>query len=79
MSGNNANAVTLIKDLKPGLNSLTLQFIVLEIPRPTTTKDNQVAAKSTGFIRIMYKQSIIGSEDSEGGRQDRDGEPHSLE
>ena len=42
MSGNNANAVTLIKDLKPGLNSLTLQFIVLEIPRPTTTKDNQV-------------------------------------
>ena len=42
MSGNNANSLTSIKDLKPGMNGINLQIIVLEIPRPTTTKDNQV-------------------------------------
>lgn len=42
MSGNNSNSLTSIKDLKPGMNGINLQIIVLEIPRPTTTKDNQV-------------------------------------
>ena len=42
MSGTNANSLTSIKDLKPGMNGINLQIIVLEIPRPTTTKDNQV-------------------------------------
>ena len=41
MSGSNANPIANVKDLKPGLNNLTLQFIVLEISRPTTTKENQ--------------------------------------
>ena len=42
MSGTNSNSLTSIKDLKPGMNGINLQIIVLEIPRPTTTKDNQV-------------------------------------
>ena len=42
MSGSNPNAVIQIKDLKPGLNNLNLTFIVIEIGRPTTTKENQV-------------------------------------
>ena len=33
--------MTSIKDLKPGMNNLNLTFIVLEIGRPTTTKENQ--------------------------------------
>jgi hypothetical protein len=35
-------SVTPIKDLKPGLHNLCLHFIVLDIGRPTTVKDNQV-------------------------------------
>ena len=34
--------VTPIKELKPGLHNLCLHFIVLDIGRPTTVKDNQV-------------------------------------
>ena len=41
MSVSPAAAVTAIKDLKPGMNGLNLQFIVLDIGRPTTTKENQ--------------------------------------
>lgn len=33
--------VSSIKDLKPGMNGLNLQFIVLDIGRPNTTKENQ--------------------------------------
>ena len=53
MSGNNSNALTLIKDLKPGMNGINLQIIVLEIPRPTTTKDNQV------WCGIDYKCVVL--------------------
>jgi len=34
-------ALTSIKDLKPGMNALNLSFIVLDIGRPNTTKENQ--------------------------------------
>ncbi len=34
--------VTPIKDLKPGLHNLCLHFIVLDVGRPSTVKDNQV-------------------------------------
>lgn len=34
-------AVTSIKDLKPGMNGLNMSFIVLDIGRPNTTKENQ--------------------------------------
>lgn len=41
-AGNNSNNLTNIKDLKPGMRNISLQFIVLEKNQPTTTKENQV-------------------------------------
>lgn len=41
MAVNNSTAVIPIKDLRPGMNNLNLTFIVIEIGRPTTTKENQ--------------------------------------
>ncbi len=56
MSGAAAN-VTLIKDLKPGMNNLTLQVISLDIGRPNTVKDNQEVrtvkiADRTGMVNL---------------------------
>ena len=41
MTASNNTSTVQIKDLKPGMNNLHLTFIVLEIGRPTTTKENQ--------------------------------------
>ena len=67
MSGNNSNSLTSIKDLKPGMNGINLQIIVLEIPRPTTTKDNQVD-KCFNLFRDSFSthKYVLGSKDSEG-------------
>ena len=43
MAANNSSIIIPIKDLKPGMNNLNLSFIVIEIGRPTTTKENQVS------------------------------------
>ena len=44
MAANNTTAAAMpIKDLRPGMNNLNLTFIVIEIGRPTTTKENQVS------------------------------------
>ena len=44
MAANNTTAAAAmpIKDLRPGMNNLNLTFIVIEIGRPTTTKEYQV-------------------------------------
>ena len=42
MTTSNNTPTVLIKDLKPGMNNLHLTFIVLDICRPITTKENQV-------------------------------------
>ena len=42
MTTSNSTPSVLIKDLKPGMNNLHLTFIVLDICRPITTKENQV-------------------------------------
>ena len=39
---NSTVAAMPIKDLRPGINNLNLTFIVIEIGRPTTTKEYQV-------------------------------------
>jgi len=49
--------VAAIKDLKPGMNGLNLQFIVLDIGRPNTTKENQEVrtvkvADRTGMVNL---------------------------
>ena len=41
MAAINSTVAMPIKDLKPGMNNLNLTFIVIEIGRPTTTKENQ--------------------------------------
>ena len=56
MSGAASN-VTLIKDLKPGMNNITLQVICLDVGRPNTVKDNQEVrtvkiADRTGMINL---------------------------
>ena len=58
-SGNNSNNLTNIKDLKPGMHSISLQFIVLEKNQPTTTKENQVICKfifSFALLAKLYKR-----------------------
>ena len=49
--------VTSIKDLKPGMNSLNLSFIVIDIGRAITTKENQEVrtvkvADRTGMVNL---------------------------
>ena len=48
------NTPVLIKDLKPGMNNLHLTFIVLDICRPITTKENQV--------RELFEMKIVFEE-----------------
>ena len=55
MAVNNANVVTPIKDLKPGMSNLNMTFIVIEIGRPTTTKENQVSG-TYSFIEGKLKR-----------------------
>ena len=49
--------MTSIKDLKPGMNSLNLSFIVIDIGRAITTKENQEVrtvkvADRTGMVNL---------------------------
>ena len=49
MAANNTTVAAMpIKDLRPGMNNLNLTFIVIEIGRPTTTKENQVSMLAIG-------------------------------
>ena len=52
------NTPVLIKDLKPGMNNLHLTFIVLDICRPITTKENQVLGYYFGE-KIFLKKIIV--------------------
>ena len=55
-----------IKDLKPGMNNLNLTFIVIEIGRPTITKENQVR-----LTNVLHGESpglvLVGGQNSKGG------------
>ena len=52
MAANNSSIIMPIKDLKPGLNNLNLTFIVIEIGRPTTTKENQVSLSRPSILPL---------------------------
>ena len=56
MAANNASVAMPIKDLKPGMNNLNLSFIVIEIGRPTTTKENQVSL-SMAFSWLVWSNA----------------------
>ena len=53
MAANNASVAMPIKDLKPGMNNLNLSFIVIEIGRPTTTKENQVSLSNVHGLLMV--------------------------
>jgi hypothetical protein len=52
--------VTPIKDLKPGLHNLCLHFIVLDVGRPSTVKDNQVKNLFIRYSVILSNLVRIG-------------------
>ena len=54
MTTSNSNTIQ-IKDLKPGMNNLHLTFIVIEIGRPTTTKENQVGDSLPGVLSLILR------------------------
>ena len=56
MTTSNSTPSVLIKDLKPGMNNLHLTFIVLDICRPITTKENQV--RDFLVIKIVLKEKF---------------------
>ena len=56
MTTSNSTPSVLIKDLKPGMNNLHLTFIVLDICRPITTKENQV--RELFGIKIAFKEKF---------------------
>jgi len=47
--------LTSIKDLKPGMNSLHLSFIVLDIGLPSTTKENQ----EVRTVKVADKSGMV--------------------
>ena len=56
MTTSNNTPSVLIKDLKPGMNNLHLTFIVLDICRPITTKENQV--RELFEIKIVFEEKF---------------------
>ena len=52
-------AVNYIKDLKPGMNGLSLSFIALDIGKVSVTKDNNEVSGYVSHSRILDLRMTI--------------------